>query len=55
MIEREDDLLARFRSVRRDVDGAFVLTHGGPVAAPDPTAMCASGISRLTDAAGPVS
>jgi hypothetical protein len=30
VVERDDDLLARLRSVRRGADGAFVLDHGGP-------------------------
>lgn len=28
-VERDDELLARLRSVRRGVDGAFILDHGG--------------------------
>src|SRR5216117_1797895 len=28
-VERDDELLARLRSVRRDPDGAFILSHGG--------------------------
>src|SRR5687767_6628629 len=28
-VERDDELLARLRSVRRGQDGAFVLCHGG--------------------------
>jgi hypothetical protein len=28
-LERDDELLARLRSVRRGADGAFVLDHGG--------------------------
>jgi hypothetical protein len=30
VVEGDDDLLARLRSVRRGADGAFVLDHGGP-------------------------
>src|SRR5262245_66651771 len=29
LAERDDELLARLRSVRRGPDGAFVLSHGG--------------------------
>jgi Immunity protein Imm1 len=29
LVERDDELLARLRSVRRGPDGAFVLSHGG--------------------------
>src|SRR5262245_39435770 len=29
-VERDDELLARLRSVRRGDDGAFILSHGGP-------------------------
>ncbi len=28
-VERDDELLARLRSVRREADGAFILDHGG--------------------------
>src|SRR5262245_1446414 len=28
-VERDDELLARLRSVRRGADGAFILDHGG--------------------------
>jgi hypothetical protein len=28
-VERDDELLARLRSVRRGIDGAFILDHGG--------------------------
>ncbi len=28
-VERDDELLSRLRSVRRGIDGAFVLDHGG--------------------------
>src|SRR5262245_41344576 len=30
VVERDDDLLTRLRTVRRGADGAFVLDHGGP-------------------------